>query len=62
MKSANSSLEPPMFVVFPTFCEHTHTHKYIDRQTDTQYDYHTILRERVTINLLYTEHSQTDMG
>ena len=31
-KSASSSFEPPMFVVFPEFCEHT----------DTQYDYHSL--------------------
>ena len=33
MKSASSLFEPPMFVVFPEICE----------QTDTQYDYHTLL-------------------
>ena len=37
-KSASSSFEPPMFIVFPEFCEHTHT----DSHTDTQYDYHTL--------------------
>ena len=36
MKSAKSSFELPILVVFSIFCEHT------DTQTDTQYDYHTL--------------------
>ena len=38
LKSASSSLEPLMFVVFPKYCEQIHTHT----PTVIQYDYHTL--------------------
>ena len=38
LKSASSSLELPMFLVFPNVCEQTDTHTY----TDTQYGYRTL--------------------
>ena len=35
--------EPPVFVVFHKFCKQTDSTNFVNRQTDTQNDYHTLL-------------------